>query len=298
MSKVLITGGTGTVGSYLSQLLQESGYQVVHLTRKISGKERFASFIWDVSKGQIDKAAFSAVNHIIHLAGAGVADAKWTEKRKNEIIDSRIKSTELLFDYVKKLDLKLDSYTSASAIGIYADAGDKWVEEDSKSGKSFLAEVVKKWEHAADIFENITTVSKIRIGIVLSEKGGALTEMAKPIRIFAGAPLGSGHQYMSWIHLHDLAMIFKFVVENGLGGIFNAVAPNPVTNRALTRSIAKTLRRPLLLPNVPNFAMKLILGEMATMVLEGARVSSNKIQTAGYKFRYENVDAAVKDLLG
>ncbi len=298
MAKVLITGGTGTVGSYLSRILSEDGYEVVHLSRKVSGREKFPTYVWDLRSKKIDDEAFNGVNHIIHLAGAGVADSKWTPKRKKEILDSRVDSTSLLFSYVKKLDLKLDSYITASAIGIYSDVNDRWVAEGSLTGTGFLADVVKQWEQSANQFDAITKVAKVRIGIVLSQGAGALAEIAKPIKMYAGAPLGSGSQYMSWIHLHDLAMIFKFVLENKLEGTFNAVAPNPVTNKTLTKSIAKVLQKPLILPNVPSFAMKLLLGEMADMVLAGSRVSATKIQTAGFKFRFEDVDEAISDLLG
>lgn len=291
--KILITGGSGLVGSKLSKLMVGSGYEVVHLSRRVTGNEEFLTFKWDISGGTIDESAFEGVTHMVHLAGAGVADEKWTQHRKKVILDSRVDSTKLLFQYVKKLDVKLESYISASAIGIYNYSESQCADEESDHSNTFLAEVVKKWEESADPFQDLTRVAKVRIGVVLSKEGGALKEIAKPISLYAGAPLGTGSQYTSWIHIQDLVGIFKYVIENNLQGTYNAVAPNPVTNSELTKAIAKSLNKPLILPNVPSFVMKLILGEMSDMILNGIKVSSQKIQTAGFEFAFTEVGDAV-----
>ena len=296
-NKILITGGSGLVGNHLSKLLVEAGHQVAHLSRNISGNETFPTFKWDIQKGEIDETAFDQVTHIVHLAGAGVADKKWTDERKKVILDSRIKSAELLFKYVSKLDLNLKSYISASAIGLYPYNDEAWAYEQTDPGDGFLPHVVKEWEKSADLFQGVASVAKVRIGVVLSPEGGAMAEIAKPIKMFVGAPLGDGKQMTSWIHIHDLAGIFKFIVEEGLEGVFNATAPKPATNAQLTRSIARALQKPLILPNVPAFAMKMMLGQMAEIVLKGCKVSSAKIQTAGFKFKFPELDEAVKHLV-
>lgn len=295
--KILITGGTGTVGMHLSNRLREAGHEIVHLSRNPSKKAHFPTFEWDIKKSFIDEKAFSGITHIVHLAGAGVADERWTDERKKVILKSRVDSAELLYQYIKKLDIHLESYVSASAIGIYGDTGNDLVDEESARGSGFLADVVEKWEASADTFSDITRVAKVRIGVVLSSTGGALEAMAKPVKLYAGAPLGSGKQYMSWIHQDDLVEIFKHVIEEKLAGVYNAVAPNPVSNATLTKSIASALNKPLILPNVPAFAMRLMLGEMAQMVLDGARVSSSKVESTGFKFKFENDKEAVNDLL-
>ncbi|MEO9476849.1 MAG: TIGR01777 family oxidoreductase [Cyclobacteriaceae bacterium] len=297
-NKILITGGSGLVGNHLSKLLVEAGHQVAHLSRSVSGSEPFPTFKWDIRKGEIDEAAFDGVTHIVHLAGAGVADKKWTPERKKVILDSRIKSTELLFAYASKLDLNLKSYISASAIGLYPYNDEVWAYEQTDPGDGFLPDVVKEWEKSADLFQGVASVAKVRIGVVLSPEGGAMAEIVKPIKMFVGAPLGSGQQVMSWIHIHDLAGIFQFIIEEEIQGVFNATAPNPATNAELTRCIARALQKPLILPNVPAFVMKMMLGEMAEIVLKGCKVSPAKILTAGFNFEFPELDNAVKNLLG
>ncbi|WP_258103071.1 TIGR01777 family oxidoreductase [Marinoscillum sp. MHG1-6] len=297
MGRILITGASGLVGKPLSWNLIRFGHHVVHLSRRKRPTSPFETFLWNPEEGFIDEKAFEGVNHIIHLAGAGVADKRWTTKRKKEILESRVGSTELLFDYVEKLDLKLRSYISASAIGLYGDTGDEWVDEDTPPGKDFLAQVVKDWEGAADMFSSRTRVAKVRIGIVLSENGGALTEIAKPVKLFVGAPLGNGKQYLSWIHIKDLVGIFQHILDENLEGPFNAVAPQPATNKELTQAIANALNKPLMMPNVPSFVMKSLLGEMASMVLSGSKVSAKKILSQGYEFQYAELQKAVNDLL-
>ncbi len=305
MSKILITGGTGTVGTRLTALLLQKGYEVAHLSR--SNKNiipNVKNYVWDIKKGYIDPAAFENLDYIVHLAGAGVADERWTDARKKEILESRTLSTQLLYNKLKETKTPLKAFISASAIGIYGfDTGNQLLTEESPISSQFLADVVKKWEEEVQKIVSITNqndirVAKLRIGIVLSDKGGALVEMAKPVRLFAGAALGTGKQCLSWIHVDDLCKMFVFAIENdNISGEYNAVGASATTNEILTKAIAKALDKPLFLPNVPAFALNLILGEMAGMVLGGNNVSSEKIQKAGFKFDYTDLDMAVKNLL-
>ncbi len=301
MSKiVLVTGGTGLVGTRLTSLLTEKGYQVRYLSRNPGKVSEVESFSWDIDRQTIDEKALDGVDYIIHLAGAGVADKKWTIQRKKEILQSRTKSTEVLRSALANKDHQVKAFISASAVGYYGwDTGGVWKKEDSRFGDDFLATVTKSWEAEVDQVEKLgIRVAMLRIGIVLSDKGGALKELTKPIKWGAGAALGKGDQYMSWIHLDDLCKMFIHALENDtIQGIYNAVAPNPVTNKELSKLSAKVLGKPFFLPNVPGFVLKLVLGEMASMVLGGNRVSSEKIQNDGFTFTYPEVEPALNDLL-
>jgi uncharacterized protein (TIGR01777 family) len=297
--KILITGASGLIGSVLTDVLVQRGHQVSHLGRQTkSGKIK--SFVWNVANRTIDEHAFDNIDTIIHLAGANVSEKRWTEKRKKEILESRTLSTKLLIDTLRQRKHNVTSFVAASAIGYYGFDRDEVFTESTSPGNDFLADVVKKWEYEEDQAStlSIRTVN-IRIGIVLSDKGGALVEMAKPARWFVAAPLGDGKQYVSWIHIRDLANIFVEAVENrSLHGPYNAAAPNPVTNRELTRIIADELHRPMFLPPVPTFALRMFLGEMADIVVTGSKVSPEKILHAGFTFEFTNARAAVHDLLG
>jgi hypothetical protein len=299
--RVLITGGTGLVGQRLSNILVKLGYQVSFLSREKSQIPHIQVYQWNIREGYIEESAIQNTDYIIHLAGAGVADQAWTESRKKEILTSRTHSSELLAKYLKKYTHSVKAFVSASAIGIYGlDTGDTLVSEDSATeSQDFLAEVTRQWEKSIDSVAelNIRTV-KLRIGIVLSAEGGALAKIAQPIRWGAGAALGSGKQYMSWIHIEDLCQMFVYMLENEqLSGVYNAVGKQPVSNAEFTQAVAKTLHKPLFLPNVPNFALKLMLGEMANIVTGGNRVSSQKIEATGFKFQYNTLAEALQDLL-
>ncbi|GAB4241380.1 MAG: TIGR01777 family oxidoreductase [Ekhidna sp.] len=295
---ILITGGTGLVGTTLSRMLHEKGYTVTHLSRSPYSKT-YKTFRWDVKGGEIDEEAITSADAIMHLAGAGVADKRWSDSWKREIYNSRIDSTRLLREKVYTLNSELKFFLSASAIGYYGwDSGEELMDEESKQGQGFLADVVKDWEAEVHKFDELGIPNGlVRIGIVLSEQGGALTEMAKPIKYGIGAPLGSGKQFMSWIHLEDLCGIFIYMLENSICETINAVAPTPVRNAEFTKQVAKQLNRPLWLPNVPKFALKLIIGEMADILVGGNRVSSKKIESRGFKFQFPTLDKALEDLL-
>lgn len=296
--KILIAGASGLIGSRLTELLLQKGYQVSQLSRsKKSGP--IPSFIWDVDRGVMDLEALEGVDTIIHLAGAGVADKRWTESRKKEILESRTRSSALLYKTLASANHPVKSVISASAIGYYGFGfGEKIFTEDSQPGNDYLAQVTKQWEESVDKISLLNLrVVKLRIGIVLSNKGGALVEMAKPIRWGIGAALGNGKQYLSWIHLDDLcAMFIKAVEDETMQGAYNAVCGDWVTNKALTQLIAKILKRPLLLPNVPAFVMKILIGEMAVIVVNGSKISADKIKKTGFVFRYSNLEDALESL--
>lgn len=295
--RVLITGGSGLVGTRLSELLTVQGHEVTHLSRNPT-KGTNESFYWD-GKKEIDKEAVKNADVIVHLAGAGVADKRWTEEWKKKIYDSRIDSTRLLFDAVKNHNSRLKQFVSASAIGYYGwDTGEVLVDENHKAGDGFLAEVVRDWEDEVQRFNEIGVKNAtVRIGIVLSRKGGALQEISKPIKYGVGAPLGSGEQYMSWIHVDDLCGVFTQIIEGSESGVYNGVAPNPVSNKSFTKSLASALKKPLFLPNVPSFMLKLIVGEMQVMLTGGNKVASKKIEDTGFNFQYPSLDSALKELL-
>jgi uncharacterized protein len=299
VANILITGASGLIGTRLTEMLQQRGHQVSHLGRTKKNKGKVKSFTWDVDHHQLDENAFQGIDTLIHLAGAGVADKRWTKKRKREILESRTRSTQLLFDVLKNGNHQVTSVISASAIGYYGFESKDELTETSPAGTDFLANVTKQWEDEVNKIESLgIRVVKIRIGIVLSEKGGALKEMMLPIKLWAGSPLGSGNQYLSWIHIDDLCALFCKVVEDGkMYGDYNGVGPYAVTNRALTRAIAKVLHKPMFLPSIPAFILKLIIGEMANIVLGGSKVSSSKIQQAGFSFQFDTLEKALRDLL-
>lgn len=298
--KILITGASGLVGTQLSQLLLQKGYEVVQLGRsKKTGS--IPSFVWNVEKQEIDTQALEGVDTIVHLAGAGIADKRWNEARKKEILESRTHSTRLLFNTLKQTTHQIKNFISASAIGYYGfeETNDVFTEESS-AGKDYLADVTKQWESEAD---QMTTLGirlvKIRIGIVLSEKGGALAEMAKPVQWGVGSPLGSGKQCLSWIHIDDLCALFvKAIEDTQWQGAYNGVGKTWATNAELTKVIAKVLHRPLWLPAVPSFVLKIMLGEMASLVLTGSKVSNAKVERSGFTYAFTDLEKAVADLLG
>lgn len=300
IKSVLITGGSGLVGSALTDLLLQKGYHVSHLGRSPSmGKVK--CYRWSVTGNFIDPKALEGVDAIIHLAGAGVAEKRWTDSRKKEILESRTKSTDLICETLKTQPNQVKVVISATAIGYYGlSTSDDWYDETQGPGSDFLASVCKAWEAAADPIETLgKRLVKIRVGVVMSNKGGALIQMAQPVKWGAGAPLGTGKQWVSWIHMNDLCQIFLRAIENeSMTGVYNAVAPNPVTNKDLNKAIAKALHRPLFLPAVPAWALKIMLGEMHGIVVTGARVTCDKIKAAGLEFKFTDVSTATQNLLG
>ena len=294
-TSILLTGASGLVGTRLTDMLLQKGYQVAHLGRsKRPGK--VPSYVWNVAKGEFDPEALNGVDAIIHLAGAGVAEKRWTSRRKKEILESRTKSSALLYETLKKINNKVRAVVSASAIGYYGFGLDEKTlfTEESKPGNDYLSRVVVAWEREVDAIASLgIRVVKIRIGIVLSDKGGALKEMAGPIKIGIGSPLGSGKQILSWIHLDDLcAMFIRAVEDESMKGAYNAVSPQPVTNRDMTSALAKVLNRPLLLPPVPALVLRIMIGEMTDIVVNGRNVSSEKIRKTGFTFKFTDLKSA------
>jgi uncharacterized protein len=296
---ILITGASGLIGTRLTELLLNKGYSVTHLGR--SRKEgRVKSFVWNVDRFAIEPGALHGITTIIHLAGAGVVDKRWTASRKEEIFSSRIQSTALLHEELKKVHHHVTSFISASAIGYYGFLNaEKTFTEETAPGHDFLADVTRTWEEKVDRISDLgIRVCKMRIGIVLSEKGGALKQMVTPIKLYAGAPLGSGNQQVSWIHLDDLCgMFIKAIEDDELSGAYNATGSYSVSNKELTEAIANVLHKPLILPNIPKFVLKVLLGEMADIVVNGSSVSSKKIQQAGFQLKFKDLTVALKDLL-
>ncbi|MGV3696422.1 TIGR01777 family oxidoreductase [Flavobacterium sp.] len=298
--KILITGATGLVGRELVKLLLARNHSVNYLTTsisKIESKPNYKGFYWNPQQGKIDENCLYEVDAIVHLAGASISK-RWTKAYKQEIIESRILSAELLYNLVKKHPNSVKQFVSASGTAIYPESFTKVYDENTKvTEDSFLSNVVKKWEESADRFQVFgLKVCKIRTGIVLSEQGGALPEMVKPIKMGFGAAFGSGRQTQSWIHIEDLAALYLFVIEKQLEGIFNAVTSNPVSNAMLTKVIARVLKKPLWLPNIPEFVMKLVLGEMSYLLFSSKNLSSQKIQNIGFEFKFPQLEQAIRDL--
>lgn len=299
---IIVTGGTGLVGSELTRQLQAKGCEVGILTRSPKKGGAVRHFGWDVRAKQLDPEALEWADGIVHLAGAGIADKRWSPERKKEIYDSRVDSTRMLYESLKSSGKKLDAFVSASAIGYYGfkTTDHKFVESDPPA-EGFLAELCRDWEEEAMKVDSlgIRTVC-LRVGVVLSAEGGALPEMARPMKFFVGAPLGSGKQYMPWIHISDMAGQFVWALENDQAkGAYNGVSPDPLTNKEFTKVLAKVMKRPMLAPNVPPFVIELIMGkEVAALALHGSRISSQKTENDGFQFRFRTLQPALQDLLG
>lgn len=312
METVLITGGTGTIGKRLCEMLLEKGFHVIVLTRKIpEAKNKNISYsVWNVDAGIIDNNAIANADYIIHLAGAGVAEKRWTAKRKKEIQESRTKSSALIVKALQENKNKVKAVISSSAIGWYGE--DKIGYGIDKSGNiknaftetdaadlQFLGETCRLWEQS---IEPVTALGKrlviLRTGIVLSKNGGAFTEFEKPLKFGFATILGSGKQVISWIHEEDICRMYLFALQNeNVSGVYNAVAPKPVDNKTLMLSIAKIKRGKFFISmHVPSFVLKLILGEMSVEVLKSATVSCSKIQAKSFSFFYPSIDGALQEL--
>ncbi len=298
METVLIAGGSGLIGSEIAALLSKNNFKVVFLTRNISQKSN--SYFWDLDKNIIDIEAIRNVDYIINLTGANISLQKWTKSFKIEILNSRIKSAQLIYKICKENNFRPKVFISASAIGYYGTYNsEKIFTENDKSGNDFLADVCKKWEENALKFNdlNIRTVI-LRTGVVFSEKGGAFLKISDTIKRGIGTVIGSGEQYIPCIYIEDLANIYKFCIENiEISGVFNSVAPEHITNKQLTEKIAKSMNKQIRLPNVPEFVLKMKFGEMSSIILKGSRISSEKIISKGFKFKYQKAEDAILQIL-
>lgn len=300
--KILITGATGLIGTELVSLLLQNGISIHYLTtskKEIKNESNYHGFYWNPQQGIIDENALVGVDTIVHLAGASIS-MRWTSKNKQEIIESRTLSTNLLYRILKSHPHQVKHIVSASAIGIYPDSLTAFYTEDNKSvDNSFLGQVVAKWEEAVDNFKRLNIkVCKIRTGLVLSEKGGMLKELLKPIKVGMGSAYGSGKQWQSWIHMYDLAHLYHFAIQHQWEGVYNATAPNPVDNHELVKKIAAILEKPFFMPNVPEFLLKALLGEMYILLVSSQNVSSQKAQDNGFVFKFRTLDKALDNLLG
>ncbi|HUC80182.1 MAG TPA: TIGR01777 family oxidoreductase [Flavisolibacter sp.] len=303
MASILITGGTGMIGSAITKALLQKGHSVMVLTRKAKApKGGIVYKEWDIEKGTIDKTAIAEADYIFHLAGANVADGRWTKKRKQEIVDSRVNSGQLLVKSLKEITNNVKAVVSASAIGWYGPdpviPNPKPFTETDAADDAFLGKTCQQWEGAiwpvADIGKRLVIY---RIGIVLSNEGGAYAEFKKPLKFGVAAVLGSGKQIVSWVHIDDLVRLFIKAMEDGnMQGVYNAVAPHPVSNKELIMAIAKSRNKFFIPAPVPSVALKIALGEMSIEVLKSATVSSRKVEEAGFRFLHPTITNAVNNL--
>ena len=305
MQTVLITGGTGMVGQGLTNYLIDNGYEVIVLTRseKKSTRLHLSFAKWDIQKQYIDPVAFHKADIIVHLAGESVATKRWSKKRKQQIIDSRVKSGALLVKTLKENNHKVKTVISASAIGWYGpDTANSLVNGFSETDPfdpSYLGTTCKQWEESMQSIKELgIRLITFRIGIVFNKRGGALAEFIKPARFGVATILGTGNQIVSWIHQFDLCKMIVYAAENEtIQGTYNAVSPDPVSNKHLVKAIASKMHKYHLTIKVPEFLLKIMLGEMSVEVLKSANVSSKKIQSTGFEFEYPSLDKALSQLL-
>jgi uncharacterized protein (TIGR01777 family) len=298
---VLISGGSGFIGKKLTSLLIEKGYSVSVLSRsKKQNTADISYYLWDISAHSIEEESVLKADYIIHLAGENIAEKRWTNERKEAIVQSREESTRLIYDVLKKKNKKLDAFVSASGIGIYgAINGNEICTENNPPENDFLGSTCQKWEAAADTIENLQIrVVKIRTGLVLGKEDGFLKKLTPIFKMRLGSALGSGKQYMPWIHVDDLCAIYLEAIKNSnMTGAYNAAVSDNTTNTIFSKTLAKVYGYSIWLPNVPAFLIKMALGEMAQIILKGRRVSSEKIEKTGFQFRYNNLEEALRDCL-
>ena len=299
--KVLITGATGLIGTHLSNLLLAHGIHINYFTtnkHKIKSMPSFQGFYWNPEQCIIDESAFIGVDAIIHLAGATITK-KWSASYKQEILQSRVLSGNLLYKTLKENPHQVKQIITASGISVYPSSMDQNYDETfTDYADDFLGNVVEKWESSVRLFNKIgISTCYLRTGLVLAKESVALQRLIQPISWGLGAAFGSGDQWQSWIHIDDAVKIYYFALVNNLSGVYNVVAPQPVTNKKFINSIAKQFDKTVILPNIPQFLVKPFVGEMAAMLYDSQKVDASKIISEGYKFRFNQVDQALKDLL-
>lgn len=298
--KVLITGGSGLVGRYLTSMLLSGGYDVAHLSRKQDQFGRVRVFRWDPDKGIVDPIVFEGVDFIVHLAGANIGGMRWSNKRKMEIGSSRVDSAKLLFKVITENNIPLRAFISASAVGYYGSlTTEKIFSENDPPADDFLGTVCRKWEEAADSFSAAgTRVVKIRTGVVMEKSDSALSKMMMPAKFGFLVQTGNGRQYMPWIHITDLCNIYlKAITDQNMDGAFNAVSPQHVTHREFVKILGRVSGKPVFPVPVPGIILKAALGEMSDVVLKGSMVSAEKISKSGYTFLYPELGGALKEVL-
>lgn len=298
MSIVLLAGGSGLIGTRLSELLRAEGYNVRLLSRHPQGTDQFG---WDPDKGQLDEAALPGVDYVINLAGAGIADKRWTPARKREIVDSRVKSAALLRTAFERSGARPKAYLSASAIGYYGQSGERRMSEtDAPVDNSFMVQCCQAWEQAAEAVAGLGIRTVIfRIGVVLAKEGGALPELVKPLHFGLGTYFADGQAWYSWIHREDLCRAFIWALKNeSVAGVYNAVAPQPERLKPFIQAAADAMDKKVMLMPVPAFGLRLALGEMSAVVLNSNLVSDDKIRSAGFTFLYPELNGALRHILG
>ncbi len=299
METVLIAGGTGLIGTHLSPMLRDAGYRVWHLSRTYDPDAAFPAYDWDPSRGRIRKGVLEKCDYVINLAGAGIADRPWTKERKRVITQSRVEGNELFAELFSYLDTPPKAYLTSTGIGFYGDRGEEWLTETSPPGqKGFMPNSCIAWENAVARVADAGILTTIfRLGIVLSNKGGALPKMTSPLKAGIATYFGDGNQWVSWIHFEDICRLFLLALQNPeFRGTFNAVAPEPVRNKELMQKVISVKGKGILLP-APAFALRIALGEMADTILDSTRVSSEKIQQTRFNFKYPELTAALSDLM-
>ncbi|MFO0321397.1 MAG: TIGR01777 family oxidoreductase [Bacteroidota bacterium] len=296
MAKILISGGSGLIGKALINKLTEDGHDVSILTRQPLKNNAVKSYFWDIEHFKIDENAFDGIEHIVHLAGCGIADKKWTHVRKKEIIDSRIKSAKLILSILNKRNIKLKSFIGASAVGIYGTRTSQTIFQESDfSTEDFLSQTCLAWENVYSKFDYFTEKKVIlRLGVVISKNGGALKKLLPIFQLGLGSAIGSGKQYMPWIHLDDLvSLILESLFNRIYRGTYNAVASEHITNLFFSKQLAMALNKVFIMPAVPSFILKIIFGERADMLLRGSRVSNKKILENYFVFKYPDIKSAL-----
>ncbi|MBE7175795.1 MAG: TIGR01777 family protein [Mucilaginibacter polytrichastri] len=295
---ILITGASGLIGKRLTRLLLDKGFRVSHLSQRMKKKNPVRTYLWDVRKQLIDKNCLDDVDCIVHLAGSSIAEKRWTDERKRAITESRTQSIALLYSLMDQRPHQVRTIISASATGYYSDRGDEKMTEESDPATDFLGRCCVAWENAVEEGRRFgCRIVKLRTGVVLDTEGGALKQMSLPVKLGIGSPLGSGQQWVPWIHYQDVINMYLFAIENArLDGVYNMVAPHPVTNAQLMHLIAQKLQKPWWAPNVPALLLRILLGEMATVVLGSTKVSAEKIYLSGYEFAYYTPDDALDAL--
>ncbi len=298
MKRVLVTGGTGLVGRNLIAILRRNGYEVAILSRK-SNPDKL-QFQWNVNTKTIDERALAYAENIVHLQGANVGEKRWSNKRKIEIFDSRVTALYFLLEKLKEKNIKPKSLVSASAIGYYGTESEpnKIFNETDEAGQDYLATLCKAWEEAAFKFQELgTRVSIVRSGIAIDKSDLAIKSLALPVALGVGSPLGSGKQFMPWIHVFDLARVyFHLLLNENISGVFNGVSSQHITNKEIVKALGKILRRPIFMPNVPSFVLKFMFGEMSQVMLNGNPVSNQKLLNSGFELMFTDFDSALHDI--
>lgn len=298
MATVLITGATGLIGTALTRHLLEQGVAVRHLGRSRSSRAGVSSFVWDPVRGTIDPQTLVGITHIVHLAGAGIADRRWSKARVNELTESRTSTAHLLLREARSKKIELEAFVSAAGIGYYGATTSTHVfTENDPPGEDTIASISAQWEAAVDEWPSITRVAKLRTPVVLAREGGALPKLAKPVLFGLGSALGDGQQWMPWVHIGDLVRIYSAALfDDRYAGAYNVNTGNDVTNDEMMRTLAQVLRRPNFLPNAPAFTLRLALGELSTVLLEGSRASNERLLGTGFTFKHPVLRAALEDL--